>query len=69
MKPLLELGGKFVELVVAVDLNGLAGGIENDLAVFAGVGVGADLLEQIGADVAVEVIGKFAEEIGAGHAV
>jgi len=69
MKPLLELGGQFVELVVAVDLNGLAGGIENDLAVFAGVGVGADLLEQIGADVAVEVIGKFAEEIGAGHAV
>jgi len=69
MEPLLELGGQLVELVVAVDLNGLAGGIENDLAVFAGVGVGADLLEQFGADVAVEVIGEFAEEIGAGHAV
>src|SRR6202048_4453693 len=34
----------------------------------AGRGVGADLFEELRADLAVEVIGKLAEKVGAGHA-
>jgi hypothetical protein len=52
-----ELGGEFVEFVVAVDGDGLAGGVEDYLAVVAGGGVGAHFFEEFGADLAVEVVG------------
>jgi hypothetical protein len=52
-----ELGGELVEFVVAVDGDGLAGGVEDYLAVVAGGGVGAHFFEELGADLAVEVVG------------
>jgi len=69
VKPLLEVGGQFIEFIIAIDFDRLPRGIEDDLAVAAGGGVGADLFEQIGADLPVKVVGKLAEEIGAGHEV
>jgi hypothetical protein len=52
-----ELGGELVEFVVAVDGDGLARGVEDYLAVVAGGGVGAYFFEELGADLAVEVVG------------
>jgi hypothetical protein len=69
VEALAELGGDLVDLMVFVDRDGLAGGVEYDLAVAAGGGVGADLFEELRADVAVKIISKLREEIGAGHTV
>jgi hypothetical protein len=67
VEALAELGGDLVDLVIFVDRDGLAGGVEHDLAVAAGGGVGADLFEELGADVAVKIVSELREEIGAGH--
>jgi len=69
VKPVLKIGGQFVEFIIAIDFDRLPRGIEDDLAVAAGGSVGANLFEQIGADLPIKVVGKLAEEIGAGHAV
>jgi hypothetical protein len=69
VQALTELGRDLVDLMILVDRDGLAGGVEYDLAVAAGGGVGADLFEELRADVAVKIISKLREEIGAGHAV
>ena len=60
MKALAQLVGDLVDLVSLVDFDGLAGGIEDDLAVLASSGVGANLREKLGAEAFVEVIGKLA---------
>jgi hypothetical protein len=54
-----ELGGELVEFVVAVDGDGLASGVEDYLAVVAGGGVGAYFFEELGAYLAVEVVGEL----------
>jgi hypothetical protein len=56
VESLAELGGDLVDLVVFVDRDGLASGVEDDLAMAARGGVGADFFEELGADVAVEVV-------------
>ena len=43
-----ELVGDLVDLVVLVDFDGLLGGVEDDAAVLAAGGVGANLFEQLG---------------------
>jgi hypothetical protein len=68
VEALAKLCGDLVDLVVFVDRDGFTSCVENDLAMAAGGGMGADFFEEFGADVAVEVVGELREEIGAGHA-
>jgi hypothetical protein len=68
VQALAKLGGDLVDLVVFVDRDGLAGGVEYDLAVAAGGGMSTDLFEEFRADLAVKIISELREEIGAGHA-
>ena len=67
VEALAEFGGELVDFVLAVDGDGLAGGVEDDLAVVALADVGLDFGEEFGVDFAVEVVGELGEEIGAGH--
>ena len=67
MQALAKIGGELVDLVFAVDGDGLAGGIEDNFAVVALADVRLDLSEELGVDLAVEVIGELGEKIGAGH--
>ncbi len=62
-----EVGGELVDLVLAVDGDGLAGGVEDDLAVMALADVRLDFRHQFGVDATVEVISKLGEKISAGH--
>ena len=68
VEPLPELVRNLVDLITAIDFNSLAGRIEDNFAVAAPGGMSANLFEQLGADMAVEIIGKLAEKVGAGHA-
>jgi hypothetical protein len=49
--------GDLVDLFALVDLNGLLRGVQDDAAVLAAGGMGADLFEQSGAELLVEVVG------------
>jgi len=69
VQALAEFGGELVDLVLAVDGDGLAGGVEDDLAVVALADVGLDFGEEFGFYLAVEVVGELSEEVGAGHGV
>src|SRR5271156_2871271 len=55
-----QLVGDLVDLFALVDLDGLLRGVEDDLAVLAPGGVGANLFEQFWAESLVEVVGKMA---------
>jgi hypothetical protein len=59
VQTLAEILGKLVDLVFAIDGNSLAGGVEDDLAVVALADVSLDLSEELGVDLAVEVIGEL----------
>jgi hypothetical protein len=67
VEPLTEFGRKLVDLVFSVNGDGLAGRIENDLAVVALTHVLLNLSEEIGVDLTVKVVGELAKEVGAGH--
>jgi hypothetical protein len=67
MEPLAEFGGKLVDLVLAIDGDGLTGGVEDNFAVVALADVGLDFGEERGVNFAVEIVGELGEEIGAGH--
>jgi hypothetical protein len=67
VEALAEFGGKLVDLMLAVDGDGLTGGVEDDFAVVALADMSLDLREEVGVDFAVEVVGELGEEIGAGH--
>ena len=54
-----ELVGDLVDLFALVDLDGLFGGVENDAAMLATGGVGADLVKQTRAQLFVEVVGEM----------
>jgi hypothetical protein len=54
-----QLVGDLVDLVVPVDFDGLVGGVEDDFAVLASGGVGADLFEQFWGELLVEVVGEM----------
>jgi hypothetical protein len=62
-----ELIRDLVDLVAPINLDGLPGGIEHHFAVAASSSMSANLFEQFGADLAIEVIGKLTEKVGAGH--
>ena len=67
VQALAEFRGELVDFVLAIDGDGLAGGVEDDLAVVALADVGLDLGKECGVDFTVEVVGELGEEIGAGH--
>ena len=48
VEPFAELVGDLVDLFTLVDLDGLVGSVEDDAAVLATGGVGADFFEQFG---------------------
>jgi len=52
-----EVFWQVVGFVAAIDIDGLAGGVDDDLAMVAGAEVLLDLGEQVGVDATVEVIG------------
>jgi len=68
MKPFAKLVGYLVNLIIAINFNGLARRVEDHLAVAARGCMGANLFEEVRADLTVEVIGKLAKKVGAGHA-
>jgi hypothetical protein len=67
VEPFTEFGRKLVDLVFSVNGDGLAGRIENDLAVVALTHVLLDLGEEFGIDLTVEIVSELAKEVGAGH--
>ena len=62
-----EVFRKVVMLLAAVDVDGLAGGVDDDFAVMAASEVFFDFGEQLGVDLTVEVVGEFSEKIRAVH--
>jgi hypothetical protein len=68
VKAFAELSRDLVDFVVAVHRDSLASGVEDNLAVVAGGGVSANFFEELGADLAIKVVGKLAEKVSAGHA-
>ena len=67
VKTVLQFNWKLVDVMLAIDGDGLAGCVENDLAVAALADMGLDLRKQLRVDLAIEVVGQLGEEIGAGH--
>jgi hypothetical protein len=64
---LAHLGRDFVDLVVPVDLDCLASGVDEDFAMVTLSQVGADFFEQLRIDFVVEVVGHAREEVCTGH--
>jgi len=62
-----EAGGEIVNLMGAVNLDGLAGGIEDDLAVAAFAEVGLQLGADLGGYRVVDQVVEQGEELFAGH--
>jgi len=52
-----EIFRQVVGFVAAIDVDGFAGGVDDDFAVMAGAEVLLDLGEQVGVDSTVEIIG------------
>jgi hypothetical protein len=69
METFSKLVRYLINLIAAIYLNSLPCCIEYDLTMAASCGMGANFFEEVGADLAIKVIGKLAEEVGAGHAV
>src|SRR5580692_6859025 len=67
VKTLAEAGGEVVDLVRAVDLDGLAGGREGDFAVVAAVQMGLQLGAGLHAYFVVNQIVEQSEKFCAGH--
>jgi hypothetical protein len=57
MQALAEFRGELVDLMFAIDRDGLASGVEDDLAVVALADVRLDLSQEFGIDLTVEVVG------------
>jgi hypothetical protein len=68
VEPVAKLRGEVIDLIIAVYLDRPACGIENYFAVGALRSMTTHLFEQLSTDLAVEIVGKLAEKIGAGHA-
>jgi hypothetical protein len=67
MHPVTGLRGKFIDLVVFVDLDGLPGSVHDDLAVTALAEVSAYLFNELRLNLPVEVVGHLAEKVCASH--
>jgi hypothetical protein len=63
-----EIGGKVVDLVGPVDLDGLAGSVEDDFAVAALVKMLFDLSARFSGNRVVDEFVKQGDKFGAGHA-
>jgi hypothetical protein len=63
----LEVGGKIVKFMRAVDFDGLAGGVEDDLAVLAAVHVLFKLGARLGGDFVVDQVVEKGKKLFAGH--
>jgi hypothetical protein len=62
-----EVGGKVVDLVGAIDFDGLSSGVEGDLAVIAAVEVLLQFGAGLGGDRVVDEIVEKSEKLRAGH--
>jgi hypothetical protein len=62
-----QIGGQVVDFVGAVDFDGLAGGIEDDLAVSATAQMGLQLGAHIGGHLVVDQIVEKGKKVFAGH--
>src|ERR1700740_3497822 len=69
VKAVAQLGGQLVDLMRPVDLDGLAGGIDDHFAVLALAHVLLDLGAGIGGDGLVDDVVEHGEELSAGLAV
>jgi len=67
VEALAQSGGQFIDLVGAVDFDGLAGGVEDDLAVAAASQMRLQLGANFGGHSAVNQIIEKAEKLFAGH--
>jgi hypothetical protein len=57
-----------VDLFSLVNMDGLFGGVQDDAAVLATLGVGTDFFEKFGAELVVEVVREVSQKVGAVHA-
>jgi hypothetical protein len=62
-----EAGGEIVDLVGAVDLDGLSGGVEDDLAVAAALQVQFQVGAHLGSDGVVDDVVEQGEKLRAFH--
>ena len=67
VEAIAEVVGEVVDFVGAVDLDGFAGGVEDDFAVTALVHVLFDFCARFGGDGVVNHVIEEGEEFGAGH--
>ena len=67
VEALSQLSRELVDFVFAIDGDGLARGIQDNLAVVALADVCLDFRQKIWVNLPVEVVRKLREEIGAGH--
>jgi hypothetical protein len=56
VKPFPELGGDLVDLFALLDLDGLVGGVQDDLAMLASSCVDANLFQKLRTELLVEVV-------------
>jgi len=69
VETLAELVGDLVDLLALVNLDGLLGRVQDNAAVLASGGVGADFVEETWTEFLVKVIGEMDQKVGAVHAV
>jgi hypothetical protein len=67
VEALTEAGGEIVDLMGAVDLDGLAGGRERDFAVVAVFEMGLQFAARLHGDFVVDQVVKQSEKFCAGH--
>jgi hypothetical protein len=67
MHTLADVGGELVELMIAIDVDGLGGGIEDHFTVFALSDVMFYLGQEFGGNGTIEEVGKLRKKISARH--
>jgi len=67
VEALAKAGGQVIDLMGAVDLDGLAGGVENDFAVLAVAQMGLEFGARLGGYGVVDQVVEKGEKLFAGH--
>jgi len=69
MESFAHARGELVDIAVAVDRDGLPGGVENDLAMMAPAEMLFYFDQKVGGDLTVKIVRQLTEKIGAGHGI